>query len=132
MKNVLTVDKQIENCILALCNWAEVSEEHVVLEDWRCGSQACFGGHLATWDDFRAQGVGQSSFYGWPRLSNGIDTRPSDVSEFLFGSAEMFTIFAPDEILSLPKPPYERIVNRLENQITRLSTPLRLTSRFKD
>lgn len=56
----LTIEQQLENVKLAERIWKERVDPAAVvkgLEDWACGTQACFGGHLATWPEFRKMGV---------------------------------------------------------------------------
>lgn len=123
----LTKNQQIENCLLALSLWAEVPPRKVVagLSDWTCGTQACFGGHLATWPEFRAQGVCPTD--GSPELrqpgSAEVIGYSHAVSKYLFGSFDLFHSAghaAADDQLPRNASAHRVVVNRLEHQIQRL------------
>lgn len=58
----MKTQQQIDNLTLALLKWGfEVPPSQVSpgLSRWGsgCGTQACFGGHITRWPEFRAQGV---------------------------------------------------------------------------
>lgn len=59
------------NLQIALLRWSQVLPERVLpaLEVWRCGTQACFGGHLATWPEFQAIGIQVDQRDGAPYYS---------------------------------------------------------------
>jgi hypothetical protein len=81
-------DTMRRNCQLALRIWRERVDPVMVdegLQHWRCGTTACFGGHLARWPEFRA--IPDS------RELNGspdIATRGASVDFLLFG-ADLFS-----------------------------------------
>lgn len=83
--------------------WPEVEAKMVNLESWRsegpdadyskrpdCGSTACFGGWVAWWPAFRAQGVTASPDTGEPMMGDPDESFPSIVAEKLFGDRELF------------------------------------------
>lgn len=131
MHTPLSKDQQIVNCLLALSLWAEIPPRAVNLDKWTCGTQACFGGHLATWPEFQAMGVR-------PRLKadddHGAGAPVFDeqsgaleswrVAEHLFGERHIFYakgFFPSDNEIDTH---HRTIVNRLERQIERLSEHL--------
>ena len=86
-----------ENCELALRLWKErVKPEQVVegLRHYRCGTQACFGGHLATWPEFQAMGV-RCRVEGSPAITGLGSTL--GVSAHLFGTPYLFVARQVDE-----------------------------------
>lgn len=115
----LTKDQQITNCILALCNWRDVAPKTVFLEIWVCGTFACFGGHLATWPEFKEMGVRACSASGVPEMS-----LPSlygmQVAGHLFGCQSLFSNRRSGE--TSKGSAHKLIVRRLENQIAKLSS----------
>lgn len=135
------IQKQIDNCILALKLWRErVKPEDVSprLYQWKCGTQACFGGHLATWEEFKKLGV-RSDSDGAPYIS-GYWMIPTDtVSGYLFGHPNMFKMVGHCDfdregemgiVLSVWGEPiqknldYEVVIHRLERQIAFLKASL--------
>jgi hypothetical protein len=97
----LTEEQQLQNCLLATVLWDTVTPRQVYLDDWRrencgaksCGMKACFGGWLATWPEFRDQGV-RAHRDGFPMLvdENGEETGINGfgVAQYLFGDANLF------------------------------------------
>lgn len=97
-------EQQRDNLEMALVMWTAVDPEHVALGSWSCGSHACFGGHLASWEHFIEQGVRQCKVAGrhngiWqsefePYMGATHDARPTvsgfDVAVRLFGDDELF------------------------------------------
>jgi hypothetical protein len=132
-------ERQLQNCLLALLIWQQdVKPRHVDLGDWKCGTKACFGGHLTTWPEFRAKGVrsdreasppeeyaGMSRDWGnAPVLvdQNGtkVATLPCTVASELFGDGSLFRSSDGEEGVSH----HQQVVNRLQNQINRLAAQL--------
>ena len=104
------MQQQLDNTELALRLWLErVTPEQVNLERWTCGTQACFGGHLATWPEFQALGV-RADCYGAPRLG---DLQPLNVAQVLFGDCSLFCVQGFNETRLTD---YEKVVRRLEVQ----------------
>lgn len=117
----LTKTQQIENCLLALANWSEVSPHSVNLRVWRCGTHACFGGHLATWPEFRAKGV-RTNPEGSPFMGAGTGFMWSvDVAQHLFGNSALFNARGLHADGGLRLSDHRVVVRRLENQIAALS-----------
>lgn len=117
----ITKDQQIKNCLLALSIWAEVPPRRVKLDSWKCGTHACFGGHMATWPEFQAKGVFPDERDGAPRMmgEDGLNVGTWTVAQHLFGNHELFRVrFGID-----PKrlSDHELVVRRLEDQIVELS-----------
>lgn len=98
----LSKDKKIENTILAAMLWHDVSPQGVALDTWSCGTHACFGGYVASWPEFAAQGVRR---FNYSSESCHFDGKPgvpcikgrSDVAAFewnvaghLFGDNDLF------------------------------------------
>jgi len=112
--------QQLDNCKLALKLWLErVKPEQVVegLRHYRCGTQACFGGHLATWPEFQVMGVAESE-EGVPWL--GHRYRGQEVAGVLFGTEGLFSTRGRDE----KGTDYEVVAQRLKVQIYRLERAL--------
>ena len=111
--------RHLENTRLALRLWKErVKPDEVVpaLGAWRCGTQACFGGHLATWPEFQAKGV-RIKDNGSPEMD--VAEAASDVSYILFGNYALFSIreaWVPTQGLK----DYELVIARLEWNIETL------------
>lgn len=85
--------RQIKNIQQALAFWATIDPEDVVkeLKEWQCGTQACFGGHLAQRGMFgipkgseRPEAVFDSGNGEW---LNGI----KNVSQYLFRNPKLFS-----------------------------------------
>lgn len=100
-----TREQQLANIDLAARLWGErVTPDKVVerLTVWAsphpnmCGTQACFGGHLATWPEFRAMGVRTRKEAGEedPVMRHGPDMDgvqwPYEVASVLFGDEQLF------------------------------------------
>ena len=88
----LSAAKQLENLDLAERLWRErVTPEQVDLGHWACGTQACFGGHLATWPEFQAMGVGVGGGVEnrYPEIQ-AIEALGTKVAEYLFGDESLF------------------------------------------
>lgn len=70
--------------------WPAIKPEQVIdeLGRWRCGSQACFGGHYAANPHFMEQGVSPSPMGGAPRLSNGVNSY-FEATDKTFGCVEL-------------------------------------------
>lgn len=84
-----THEEQLANLELALRLWNERVRPRKVSADlayWKCGTQACFGGHLGTWPEFQAKGVSRWS-NGAPRMD---DLNSVNISQHLFGSDYLF------------------------------------------
>lgn len=114
-------DQQIENLILAAWRWSETKADRIIprLCDWRCGTQACFGGHLVTWPEFADMGVRPySAEYQepvMPSLAEGLYSS-SAVARELFGCGQMFFPRIGEKGTD-----HAVIVNRLEAQFERLT-----------
>jgi len=108
----LTKDQQIENCLLALMLWAEVKISDVNINARIYGSVGDLGAFLVTWPEFQAKGV-FANWEGTPRMKEF--SLSYTVAEHLFGSALMF--IGP----SVKRRAHREIIDRLENQIARLS-----------
>jgi hypothetical protein len=102
----------LENTDLAKRLWIERVSDAMISEElstWQCGSTACFGGHLATWPEFKAKGVkalsmkqttgngvgmvdGTMLFVGEPymRAKGNFPSSGYDVARDLFGTGELF------------------------------------------
>lgn len=120
LKTDLSNDEQIVNCLLALSLWAEVPPECVNLGSWRCGTHACFGGHLATWPEFQAVGV-MATEEGAP-TENRLPFDSSNVAHCLFGDWNLFYAKGHYPIDLSSDTHHETIVRRLEQQIAVLSS----------
>jgi hypothetical protein len=85
--------QQHDNLIYARDWWKTVPPETVAedLSTWNCGTHACFGGHVAMNDHFKAQGVTPSNVYGCPMMEgeNFVEDG-DDVAKILFGSRMLF------------------------------------------
>lgn len=83
--------RQLRNTNLALSLWLLVKPSTVTrdLGSWECGTQACFGGHLKYWPQFRRQGVvagGAGLSTQVPEMVVGNSTlHGASVSAHLFG-----------------------------------------------
>lgn len=102
------------NTELAWALWmVRVTPEQVVPElvSWVCGTQACFGGHLATWPEFQALGVLSPSEPFWKMMLVSEDTR-------LFGDARLFNARGAEGGRSVSD--HEVVVNRLRKNLARL------------
>lgn len=112
------MQQQLGNTELARKLWLErVKPEQVKLDRWSCGTQACFGGHLATWPEFQAMGV-RTDCYGAPRMG---DLSPLDVAEALFGD---LSLFGGQGFAEMRLTHYETVVKRLEVQAANLRRKL--------
>lgn len=117
----------LANAELAHTLWLErVKPEQVIksLAYYKCGTQACFGGHLATWPEFQEQGVRTMQVeenrydFGMP----WIDAHPlpicgHEVGVELFGSERMFAArhtLIDFEHLTDWQVVEQRLVNRIE------------------
>lgn len=116
----LTKDQQIENCLLALWRWADVEPRHVDLSDWKCGTQACFGGHLCAWPEFKQMGVEPySERFPEPNIPT-LNLMDADVvSHHLFGVNYLFYFRRPWR--NEHGDDHAIVVNRLEQRIAELS-----------
>ena len=88
--------QHLTNCQLALRLWEATPPESVApgLRHYRCGTQACFGGHLATWPEFQAMGVSRR-VEGSPAITDiGWS---ANVSAHLFGTPYLFVARQVDE-----------------------------------
>ena len=106
----------LHNTRLALALWKERVKPAQVVPDlraWACGTQACFGGHLATWPEFRAMGV-RADCYGAPVLHG---ESLSQVPWELFGN---YGLFYSREDWEREGTDYEVVVKRLETHIADL------------
>lgn len=124
------IEQKLENCKLALRLWNErVTPDQVVkeLNEWTCETQACFGGWLATWPEFRDMGV-FASYVGSPIMVAGSELLdPSLVSNRLFGDRNMFKVRglgpAGGDEEKAPSA-HAAVVLRLETQIDYLTREL--------
>jgi hypothetical protein len=109
-------EDQLHNATLARELWQErVSEDDVDLGHWKCGTQACFGGHLGTWPEFRNLPGALQESWGTPHFEN-----PNvQVDIVLFGEL-MFYSQQPSEH---GRRQHEIILDRLDRQIEFLSQP---------
>lgn len=85
-----TPEQQLENIRLAARLWVDRVEPRDVvkgLDVWVCGTQACFGGHLAAWPEFRALGVLVGP-YGRPTTVWNLDAH--ETAWALFGDEDLF------------------------------------------
>ena len=121
----MNMQQQLDNCKLALKLWLErVKPEQVIkgLALYRCGTQACFGGHLATWPEFQAMGVAESEEEGAPELwLSPYCYRGQMVAGALFDTEGLFSTRGREE----EGTDYEVVVQRLKVQIYRLERALR-------
>lgn len=135
----LTKQQQLENCIVALWRWAETKPHKVVdrLGSWRCGTQACFGGFVAVWPEFQAQGVRAATprmryefgvTPGAPIIArNGVFASEHDVADRLFGERQLFgsrgyvRIGKFDDAGHQGVTDHQLVARRLEAQIVVLS-----------
>lgn len=93
-----TAEQQLANLNLAEHLWrSRVKPSDVVggLRMWTCGTQACFGGHLATWPEFREMGVrllGEAAENPMWCAAPAFDTETWgwSVGVILFGSHDIF------------------------------------------
>jgi hypothetical protein len=121
----MTRDQQIENLILAAWRWNEVKPRQVVreLNNWRCGTQACFGGHLGKWSEFRRQGLCPTAG-GYPQMPSLGIIGSAGVARQLFGNYRMFN---PIDFRDIDRDtPYRAsawtvVRNRIEAQFAALS-----------
>lgn len=107
-----TFEFQLKNTDLALARWKTVDPASVVedLEVWRCGTQACFGGHLSTWPEFQELGL-VSWDDGQPLVAGNTSLPPALISLAVFGQATLFNAVSyRDE----GKTEHEIVINRLE------------------
>lgn len=125
----------LENIQAALAEWKKVPPENVNLRDWRCGTIACFGGHLPTFEHFHALGVRASScgapwvpaslrtdggaFQAYDENDDSIEGI-GQVSEYLFGTPTMFMCRShePDD----PITDWEIVNQRLLKRLAELDT----------
>ena len=110
---------QLENCNIALEYWKETPPESVcpMLRSYKCGSLACFGGHLTTWLHFIYLGVTQveDSYLPKMKLVDGSFIFGNDIAYELFG-AGLFEQRSDD--LDLDDHGYvTHIINERINQI---------------
>ena len=107
MSNRQRYEKYLANAELALKIWTDpdrVKRDHVDLDDWlngaaqsdpnSCGTLACFGGHLATWPEFNALGVGRG-VEGAP-----IFQEPGTVT-FSFGRRVAYSLFGDSSLFAV-------------------------------
>ena len=87
-----TPDLWIANVKAALEAWNKVSPGLVDLSSWRCGTHACFGGWLPTFDYFHKLGVhARPSGQPYIMLKDGREVQNNfEVSSLLFGDPDMF------------------------------------------
>jgi hypothetical protein len=115
----LTNDEQICNVLLAAWLWAETPPELVVpgLNLWKCGTQACFGGHLTTWPEFQAMGVVNAGSEPYMQgVSVFHDSLP--LSDYLFGDLELF--FGRMPLERTWGTDHEVVTRRLEHALEKL------------
>lgn len=88
----LTIDEQICNLILAAWRWNETSPRRVAedLRSWRCGSTACFGGHVSEWPEFQAQGVVFDQGKPTIRIDALEKISGYKAAKYLFGDSQLF------------------------------------------
>jgi hypothetical protein len=123
----LTKDQQMRNTLLALTNWHDVKPASVNLEHWRCGTHACFGGHLARWPEFKKLGVRRQGPSGAPYMR---DDPNANVANYLFGDRQLFYVrgsygddrdsFKRDADGNYEISDYQLVVNRLERHAAKL------------
>ncbi len=128
-----TLEQQLEHINMALDLWVQVNHSAVVpdLCYWRsesaeCGTQACFGGHLATWDYFRSLGVLTRAEMSFPETfgtqhdfapcalaDRGYFLAPDDIAERLFGDKRLFGVrLIRDATISMTD--HEIVTDRLQ------------------
>jgi hypothetical protein len=109
-------EDQLHNAILARELWQErVSEDEVDLGHWKCGTQACFGGHLGMWPEFRNLPGALQESWGTPHFEDPN----AKVDIILFGEL-MFYAEQPSEN---GKRQHDIITARLDWVIESLSQP---------
>lgn len=129
----LTNDEKIVNCLLALVRWSKVSPAKVVpnLGKWHCGTQACFGGHLVTWEEFREMGVlrvkrseRQPVIPGLELAGHRYHFQSRAVGEHLFGHPDIFYSRDMTELDAGASglSDHALVAHRLERQIEELSS----------
>ena len=119
-----TKNEQIVHCLVALMYLENTPPEKITrnLMNWKCGTQACFGGHLSSWGYFRDLGVRAATWelpYPVAICRTGARVEPDKVSRALFGSGAMFSFRVRDEPHDISD--HELFAWRLERQIERLS-----------
>lgn len=116
----LTHEQQLFNCLLARHLWVKrVKPDSVVrrLHSWKCGTQACFGGHLATWPEFQEiMGVSVSAS-GAPVL-NDVPTAQED--RWLFGRPHNDVDLFDPRAFNEQGSDWEVVLNRLDTRIEEL------------
>lgn len=123
-----TPEQQLFFCLLAAHKWiTEVKPKDVVrdLANWSCGTQACFGGHLATWPEF-VEIAGVRTFCGAPRNPSGVHSSYDYPDAWLLGDYTMFntrgghSADAGNDSVS----DYELVIRRLDYRIKQLQEEL--------
>lgn len=118
-----TPEQQLFFCLLAAHKWVtEVEPGQVApgLRAWTCGTQACFGGHVASWSEFReiaAVGVGAEGSPVNPRLACSMFP-----DKWLFGDDSMFDPRGCHDADDLHPhaSDYDIVVHRLDHRIRQL------------
>lgn len=123
-----TLENKLEYSELALKKWRELDPKSVYpsLARWRstCGTQSCFGGHLATWPEFQALGILPDIKASFPCMlkKDGRLRYPQKIASLLFGNPRIFQIKDSSEY-SLSD--HEAIVQRLEHCISDLKARIK-------
>lgn len=118
------------NLLLARRLWVErVKPEDVVpyLSEWTCGTQACFGGHLASWPEFQAMGLAHPVRFRPSlsvRLTGGTSVLEGAniVPRYLFGENWVFYPREPEE--DEGESDYQVVLNRIDRTLSAHSTTL--------
>lgn len=120
-------DQQIANLKYALeVMWPKVDPATVLLTEWRCGTYACFGGHVAVDPYFKALGV-WPGHVGAPYMDLGPDQiGPERVGKRLFDDEDIFRsrFFHPaDPHRESGMPDHEIVRRRLEHALWKIQQP---------
>lgn len=90
-------DLWLRNLLIARRRWEatpikEVAPELGVFRS-ECRTLACFGGHVACWPEFQAQGVHPSEWLGAPQMRepDGMQVLSWHVAGKLFGDCNLFS-----------------------------------------
>lgn len=116
----LSPGQHLENTRIALVRWKLIAPDEVVpgLHRWRCGTQACFGGHVMHMPEF-AHLFNQTSYT--PEILETAEYEKMDcfdVDGYLFDSYELFNPTGEQDPEGLTD--HEVVTNRLEQNAKRL------------
>lgn len=130
-KDKYDFNTHLHNTELFLKLWKDRVRPEIVikdLRDWRCGTQACAGGHLATWPEFKAIGgavTGLRAPFLQKELLDGVFVGTNGVAEYLFRNRDLFSSVYFDEKYS-DLNDYDLVIKRFEEQIKYLENKIKL------